>query len=369
MIFTCNTKPLITAVSQVVIDSNISRFFRKSGILQLTANKESIRIGSEASYIVSEAIIRGTGDADEEVTIFIDALQFKKLISTFTADYVSFEYTDNALIIRAGKSKFTLPKMVDESEIAFNRPFSDITNDMIPITLSSDKWKFIKNRQMFAVSDEAAHPIYRYVWFGADGDVIAGNYDISLFTRSKMGDMPDTCLLSSTIINLLTGLPQDTKLYQYGKHYVIQYTDNSYTFTSEFEPQYESDDFGNYSSDIILRMCGFTSSTAPVKLDCGEIGKFLNQLDILNNLPDAPIKLIVTAEEFRMVGKTSEVVFDNDGSDLEYELTLKLSTFKSVIAKYSGTVEIYPHIPDESQDVIGIKISDGNMVTIIGGIE
>ena len=219
MIFTCSTKPLITAISQVVIDSNINRFFRKSGILQLTAGKNSIRIGAEAAHILSEAIISGTGDVDEEVTIFVDALQFKKLISTFTTDLVSFEFSDNALIIRSDKSKFVLPKMVDESEIEFNRPFSNITDDMTPITISTDKWRFIKNRQMFSVSEDATFPIYRYVWFGADGDVLAGNYDISLFTRSEMGDISDTCLLSSTIINMLTNLPQDTKLYKHNRNY------------------------------------------------------------------------------------------------------------------------------------------------------
>lgn len=366
MIFTCNTKPLITAVSQVVIDANISRFFRKSGILQLTANKDSIRIGSEASYILSEATINGAGDLDEEVTIFVDALQFKKLISTFTTDLVSFEYSDNSLTIRSGKSKFILPKMVDESEIAFNRPFSDITEDMVPITVSAEKWKFIKNRQMFSVSEDATFPIYRYVWFGADGDVLAGNYDISLFTRSKMGDIPDTCLLSSTIINLLTNLPQDTKLYKYDKHYIISYANDSYSFTSEFEPQYESDEFGNYSADVILGMCGFINPEIPVKLDCDAVNKFLNQLDILNNIPDARIKLIVKPNECHMVGNTSEIVFDSDALVEEYELTLKLNTFKSVISKYSGEIEICPLRRDEN--VVAIKVSDGQMATVVGGI-
>jgi hypothetical protein len=78
-------------------------------------------------------------------------------------------------------------------------------------------------------------------------------------------------------------------------------------------------------------MCGFINPEIPIKLDCGAVSKFLNQLDILNNIPDARIKIIVKPNECHMVGNTSEIVFDSDALVEEYELTLKLNTFKSVI--------------------------------------
>lgn len=367
MVFTCSTKPLVAAVSQVVVDSNINKFFRKSGIIQLTADRKNLRINSEASYIVSEATVFGAGNQDEETTIFVDAAQFKKLISTFTSDTVSLEYTDTALVIRSGKSKFTVAKMVDESEMALNRPFNDV-DAIAPIILSDEKWKFIKNRQMFAVSEGTAHPIYRYVWFGKDGDVLTGDYDSSLFTRSKSGDMPTTCLISGTIINLLVNLPKtEIKLYPHDENYIVVLTTDSYKFVSEFTPQYESENIGSYSSDIILDMCSYATNDDAVELPCDAVSRFLNQLDILNTLPDAVITLSVDGSECTMAGKTSEIKFEIKPQTTSYSVNFKLSTLKSVISKYSNTINVFPY--NQEGETVGIRITDGEMVTVLGGAE
>ena len=367
MVFTCNTKPLVAAVSQVVVDSNINKFFRKSGIIQLTANKQSLRINSEASYIVSEATVYGMGNEDTEVTIFVDAVQFKKLISTFTSDTISFEYADTALIIRSGKSKFTIAKMVDESEMALNRPNSDVSS-ITPTQISDEKWKFVKNRQMFAISEGTEHPIYRYAWFGADGDVLTGDYDSSLFTRSKSGEMPETCLLSSTIINLITNLPKaDTKLYKYGDDYIIILTTDSYKFVSEFTPQYESDSVGVYSADIIIDMCSYATKDDAIELNCDAVSRFLNQIDILNTLTDAKISLKIEGSECVMSGKTSEIKFDIKPQTEAFSVDFKLSTFRSVISKYSNTINVFPY--NQEGETVGIRITDGEMVTVLGGAE
>ena len=369
MAITCSTKPLVNAVSQVVIDSNINKFFRKSGLIQITATFDTIRINAEANSIVSEATLHGVGtDADEVVTIFVDALQFKKLISTFTSDTVTLDFNNTALLIKSGRSKFTIPKMADESEVALNRPSDDIMG-VDGVAISDEKWKSIKARQMFAVADGTEYPIYRYVWFGNNGEVLTGDYAKSLFTRSNNGDMPKSCLLPATIINLITNLPKtNTKLYSNGENFIVTYESDSYKFISEFTPKYESDEFGSYSADIILDICAYeTDENKGIDINCEQISKFLNQIDILNTTPDTRLTIIVEGNECTMQSRTSEMKFEVKPQEFNYTVTFALDMVKAVIAKYSGTVKLYPYMVG---DVInGAKISDGEVVTIFGGVE
>lgn len=365
MIFTVNTKPLITAVAQVVIDSNINKFYRKSNLLQITATDFSLILNTEASYIMSEAVIGGMSNVDNPdgaTTIFVDAAQFKKLINTFEADQLTLEFTENALVVRCGKSKFSIPKLVDENDVELNKPITDL-NDRTSTTVSTDKWAFIKNRQMFAVSEEPTYPVYRYVWFSENGEVLTGDYNKSLFTRSNMGDIAKTCLLSPTIVNLITNLPEGAKLYAVDTDYIIYYTCDTYNFVAQFSPQYESEDFGVYSGDIILGMCDFVDENAPIEIDCDAISRFINQIDILNTNPDAKIWLKVGGDGCKIYNNTSEMSFDSK-SAVEYEVEFKMRTLKPVIAKYSGKIKVYPVIQDDI--TTAIKLVDEKLVTLVG---
>ena len=180
--------------------------------------------------------------------------------------------------------------------------------------------------------------------------------------------MPTTCLISGTIINLLVNLPKtEIKLYPHDENYIVVLTTDSYKFVSEFTPQYESENIGSYSSDIILDMCSYATNDDAVELPCDAVSRFLNQLDILNTLPDAVITLSVDGSECTMAGKTSEIKFEIKPQTTSYSVNFKLSTLKSVISKYSNTINVFPY--NQEGETVGIRITDGEMVTVLGGAE
>ena len=122
MNFNVSTKPLTDALNLGVINQNVSKFYQKSCLAQVTASKRDLKINLEASNVLSELHLRGSGDSEETVTTFVDCLLLKQLVSTFEANVTTFEFTEGGLILHSGKSKFTLPKMIDDSELELNSP-------------------------------------------------------------------------------------------------------------------------------------------------------------------------------------------------------------------------------------------------------
>ena len=99
MTFTCNTKPLIEALSLGVINSNISKFYRKSCLAQISGDSsDTLVINLEASYIYSEIRLKGYKEGEGDIpTVFVDNSLLKSLVSTFENATTTFEFTDSGI--------------------------------------------------------------------------------------------------------------------------------------------------------------------------------------------------------------------------------------------------------------------------------
>ena len=121
MKFTVSTKPLQDGLSLGVIKSNVSKFYQKSCLAQITADKHTLTINLEAASITSELLFKGVGEGEDKVTTFVDCLMLKDLVSTLDNNTTILEFVDGGVILISGKSKFTLPQMIDESDLEIGR--------------------------------------------------------------------------------------------------------------------------------------------------------------------------------------------------------------------------------------------------------
>lgn len=355
--FTVNTKPLIDGLNLGILNANITTSFQRSNMVQITANRGTLTVNIEAACIFSELEFKGMGTEDEPVTIFVNSSNFKQLVSTFESSTTIFEFDGNGLILHNGKSSFTLPKMIDVDDMSFERPtsLSDNTRD-----LNSEDWKFIKDYQMYAIAMSFVHPVYTKAWCGESGDVLVGDFDIGLFTHSKKCNLGSTCLLSDTIINLITSLPEGAKMCKIDNNYVVHVKTDSFTFTSEFVPKYESDDdMGNYYADMIMSV--MNTSGESVKVNVAAIMKVLNQADLLSSNNDDSVKMTVS---------TGQVLFDNinvncivpaEGTiSTPYSVEFNLDSLKRVMSKCSEDfIQIFGAYNEG--EISGITISSNDL--------
>lgn len=371
MKFTCSTKPLIDALNLGIINQNVSKFYQKSCLAQLTATRRSLKVNLEAAYVVSEIHLKGSGDQDESATIFVDCLLLKQLVSTFDAATTTFEFVDGGLVLHSGKSKFTLPKMIDGQELEL-RSTSPVTPAAPVIDIDKSDWKFIKDFQMYAIAMSFIHPVYTRVWVGEDGDVLVGDFDNSMFTHSNKSKLGSTCLLSDTIINLFNSLPDGAKLTQLENSYLINVQTDGFEYASEFTPQYESDEgVGSYNSDMILEMMGRDDSTA-VKINVAAINKFLNQASLLSSNTEDIITFSYSDGSVSLVDKNVDCKLPaevDDGVDIsDFEVDFKTVLLKSVISNFDED-EVMAAPMYQEHEIVGITFWTKNMTTILAGVD
>jgi len=366
MKFITNTKPLSDSLDLGVINANISNFHKKSTIAQITATKDTLRINLEASMLCSEIVLKGSGDEDVKKSIFVGSLLLKQLVSTLESPTVTLEFADGGLIIHSGKSKFTLPKMVDEDELDLRAP--EIPEYSAPeIDVDKSDWKFIKDNQMFAIAMSFIHPVYTKVWIGESGDVIVGDFDNSLFTHSKRGKLGKTCLLSDTIVNLFTSIPEGSKIVQLDRDYLIRYSSDSFSYVSQFTPLYEDDEnVGSYNSEIFLNMMvhpdKYVTAEAPV------ISKFLNQADMLSSTSEDVIKFEVSDGVISLKDSNVDCKLDVKGVCDNFGLEFKSESLRRVMTNYDdSSVNIAPMVSEG--EVAGILVWDDNLTTLVAGVE
>ena len=120
MKFTVSTKPLQNAIDLGIIKENISKFNQKSCLAQVTASRENLRINIEAPSIYTEIVLRGSGDSDEEETIFVDCALLRQLVDSFDKDVTTIEFVDGGIVLHSGSSKFTLAKLLDANNLSLN---------------------------------------------------------------------------------------------------------------------------------------------------------------------------------------------------------------------------------------------------------
>lgn len=369
MKFTLSTKPLNDALSLGVIKSNVSKFYQKSCLAQITADKKTLRINLEASSVTSEIILKGTGDEDTTATTFVDCLTLKDLISTLDALTTTLEYTQGGLIVHSGKSRFTLSQIVEESDLELNRP-TTVTADAEMIDLSKSSWKFVDDHQMYAIAMSFIHPVYTNVWVGKDGDVLVGDFDNSVFTKSKKSNLGNQCLLSDTIINLFNSLPEGSKLVKMKDRYQVNVNTDSFEYTAEFIPKSEEDEgVGSYNSEIILNMLQ-TSEESAIKVNVGKINKVLSQSTLLSNNNENQILFKVNENSLILKDDNIDCNIELDKPAPEnYELKMKTVLFKSVIANMDEeNIHIIP-MKQDGDIYAGIIAWTDNMTVVLAGVE
>lgn len=370
MKFTCSTKPLQAALKLGVIKSNISKFYQKSCLAKVTCSQNTLRINLEASRILTQLTLHGSGDEDNVVGIFVDCQKLCDLISTFDSDVTTIEYVEGGIILHSGKSNFTLPHMLDDADLDLATPQVLDSNAVYPaFDLNAEDWKFVNDHQMFAIAINYIHPVYCRVWVGDSGHVLVGDYDNSIFTHSTRSSLGRTCLLPPTIINLFTSLPEGTKLIDTGSSYMIKVRTDGYEYVTEFTPELESDEnVGSYNSDMFMNL--FSNKDKFVTLDAQKVSKFLNQASLVIDY-DAPLDFSVTADGVSIGDGTVDCKLPLDGSEdiVEYSCKFKANFLRSVASALdSEKVNVAPTF-DESGDVAGVLFWTENLSILLGAME
>ena len=372
MKFTVSTKPLKNATDLGIIKANISKFYYRSNIVQITASRDTLKLNIEASGIKSKMILKGSGDEDTPVSILVDCSIFKNLIDSIENDVISLEFIEGGMYIHAGTSKFAIPQMLDVNDVSIDEPVDQYTATST-ITIKPEDWKFIKDHQMYAISDSAQHPVYTNVWVGKDKDIIVGDFDSSLFTYSKHGDFDNTCLFPVSLINLFTSIPDGSTVSRIDKNYVLNITTDSYSMVTEFTPKYEDDEaVGSYNSEIILSMLKHPESY--VTIEVGPITKFISQSSILNQTElDKIIDFTIEGGELTLTNKSSNYSMAVETND-SYTVKFASDILKSVLSNFDADkINIAPMTRDEEENgttvtkTIGCIFWTDSLTTLLAG--
>ena len=366
MEFKTNTQPLSDALNLGIVNANVSKFYQPSCLAHLTAKRNKLIINLEAERLLTQITVSGMGSENEESSIFVDNLKLKQLINTLDTNTVDLVFAEDGLTIKSGKAKFTLAKMVDE-EVAIKKPSTPFEDDA-QLEVSKDDWKFISDKQMYAIAMNYIHPVYTRAWMGDQGDVIVGDYDNSLFTHSTKNTLGVTCLLKDTIVNLLTSLPEGSKLYKHGRSYIVVVNTEGYEMITEFTPEYEDEEgsIGNYNSDIILGI--FDKPEEHITFNPAVINKFLSQADILSEGSDDIIDVSFGEGKLSFDGPRVDYDVDVAGTCMPFNIKFRSKALKSVLSKYDGEkMNLAPL--SNGEEVAGITVWSDDLVTSLAGVE
>lgn len=368
MNFVLSTKPFADALNLGIVNSNVSKFYQKSCLAQVTASRTSLTVNLEASNIVSQVTLKGSGDEDAVVSTFVDSLLLKQLVSTFDAATTTVEFAEGGLILHSGRSKFNLPKMSDASEMELAKPSTSYAGKG-SVDIDKAGWKFVKEHQMYAIAMSFIHRVYTNVWASSEGHVLVGDFDNSLFTYSKNSKLNKTCLLPDTIINLFNAIPDGAKLYTNDKSYIIQLTTDGYDYLSEFTPNYEEDErYGSYNSEMILDMMKVNEADR-VSFKVSSLTRFLNQADLLSTSSEDTIKLAVSGKELSLTDNNVDCKLHLDKESSEsYCIEFKTALLKSVIANMdSDDINMMPM--KQEDEYVGVTIWTPNMTVVLASVE
>lgn len=370
MVFTTNTKPLVDALALGVINSNVSKFYNKSCILQIAAQGSDLTLNVEAKQIKSEIHLKGFSDIQETQIRLVDNLVFKQLVGTFDTSTVQIEFIEGGISLISGSAKFNLPNIIDVSDVQLNRPDAATTDVVTPVEVDKTSWKFVKDNQMYAIAMSFMKPVYTYVYVDQDGHVIVGDMDNGLFTLSKKSDLGITCLLPDTIVNLFNSLPEGATISNGpNRSYNIHVKTDSFSMLSQFTPFYEdNEEIGSYNADVILGMMAEPDESVSVKT--AALSKFLSQASILSTNVDDTI-------EFKYESGTNKIVLSDshvnnevpcDGSAADVKIMFRLDSLRQVINNYSDEqINLTPIINDG--DPVGILVCGPSLKTMIAGVE
>lgn len=366
MNFTANTKPIVDGLDLGIISSNITKFYQKSCIVELNIEESGLRVNTEAASIKSELMYKGHAEGDGETHVFVDSLLFKNLLRTIESDTVTFELKEDGLTIHSGKSKFNLPQVVSGNDLELSRPQS-ISQETNSYEIDSSGWEFVKNHQLYSIAMSFIHPVYTNVWLGDKGDVLVGDFDNSIFTHSKKVNLNSTCLVTDTIVNLLTTIPENSHITQIDKNYEIRVETDPYTYVCEFTPKYESDEgVGDYSSSVILDL--FKTEDMCITLNVEALSKFIAQAELFMTTNDDTINLTLSQDSFNLINENAKYSVPTTNPFGELECVFKISLLKDAIVHMDKeTINMRPLV--QEGQVTGILLWTESMETVLAGAE
>jgi hypothetical protein len=349
MRFTVSTKPLKNAIELGIIKANVSEFFWRSRIVQITANRDTLKLNIQATGVKTRMTLKGSGDSDTEQIIMVDCLMFKSLVDSIDSNVMSLEFIDGGLFIHAGSSKFAVPKLSDAEDAQLDEPTDDYSL-ADHITITPEDWQYVKEHQMYAIATQDKHPVYKNAWVGADHEIVVGDIDRALFTYSHRGNFADPCLLPPTIINLFTTIPAGSKIVKCGRSYIIEIDTDSYSLRTEFTPKYEDDEtVGNYHSDFIKGMMQHPEDFVTVEVSPNL--KFFKQISLVSRPEKTKITDFIVADgkltfSIKPNSYSAEVTSGN-----EYDLHFNTDFLKRVLSSFDAEViHIAPAYKDRTDE-------------------
>lgn len=373
MRFTISTKPLKNVTSLGIIKANISQYFYRSNVVQITATRDTLKINIEASGIKTRMVLRGSGDEDTTKSVMVECLKFKNLIDSIDNDVITLEFIDGGLFVHAGSSKFAIPQLMDTNDAQLNEPVTEYvaTNT---ITINPADWQFVKDHQMYAISTQEKHPVYKNVWVSANKEVLVGDIDLSMFTYAKCGEFDTTCLLPPSLVNLFISIPEGSTISKIDKNYVLSIDTDSYSMVTEFTPKYEEDEtVGSYHSEIILGQLVHPEKF--ITIDVAPILKFISQTSIVNQADTGKIiGFTIEQGKLTLTNRTSRCVIDVD-TDASYTVNFATVYLKNVLSNLDADqVNIAPMIrtvTDESGKQVDMAMGclfwTENITTLLAG--
>lgn len=372
MTYTVATKPFYEGICLVVVNSNISKFNRKSSVIQVSVKDNLLLLNTEADNVKSEVRLKGGYEGSESASVLVDCVMLKQLVSTFDSAVTKIEFVENGMILYSGSSKFTVPMIADVDNLELNRP--DVTSERKYTTdLKKENWKFVDDHQMFSLSMSFTNAVFTRVWVGNSGDVIVGDMDNSIFTHSTKSTLDETCLLQESIINMFVSVPDGTKISKLNSSYLLSAQTDSYELYSEITPDSESNPkYGSYNSDIILDMLHKTEVSAVV-VDSAAILKALNQSELLRSESADTHVVDITVKDKKMYLTDSNIncAIDVEGDpNANFFIHMKEKTFKPAVSNLDQSkITIAPAENSDSDDTVGLVMWTDNMEVIVGGAE
>ena len=372
MMYTVATKPFYEGICLVVVNSNISKFNRKSSVIQVSVKDNLLLLNTEADNVKSEVRLKGGYEGSESVSILVDCVMLKQLVSTFDSQVIQIEFVENGMILYSGSSKFTVPMIADVDNLELSRP--DVNSERkYTVDLKKENWKFVDDHQMFALSMSFTNAVFTRVWAGQSGDVIVGDMDNSIFTHSTKSTLDETCLLQESIINMFVSVPDGTKISKLDRSYLLVSQTDSYELYSEITPDRESNPkYGSYNSDIILDMLHKTEVSAVV-VDSASILKALNQSELLRNesADTHVVDVVVCNKKLHIKDSNVNCSMDVEGDmNANFTVHMKEKTLKPAISNLDQSkITIAPAYNSDSDDIVGLVMWTDNMEVIVGGAE
>lgn len=362
MNFKLNTKPLNDALGLGIVNANISKFYSKSEVAQLTLSANELKINLEAANIATEIKLKGIGEGIvQPITLFVDCVTFKSLVNTIDTNIIELEPQDNSLLVRAGKSKFTLAGKSDESEFTLRTPEAVDLSTVSTRPINKEYWKFVKTHQLFAIAVSEVWPVYNKIYVSEDDLAIIGDLENGTFTKSEMSDLKTTCLLTETTVNMFNAVPDGAVIYAVGEDFGVHVKTDSYELVSQFTPVYESTEDGiDYNVGLILGTFNTTGENV-LEVELAAMQKALTQAVLLSTSGEFKLMLEVADNTVKIHNEVINCkVKAKSGTSVDYSMEISVPKLQAIMSHCcEEAVKIAPY--ESEGEIVGILVDSGDV--------